>query len=86
MLKVGKPSCVQPPPQKLLPEHAQTLERYAWESFDPHSQGICRYVDVLFSEGLVNVFLLFSDVPARERLPAAAVCGGEFPTFWDISE
>uniref|UniRef100_A0A3Q0QXT1 Coagulation factor VIII associated n=1 Tax=Amphilophus citrinellus TaxID=61819 RepID=A0A3Q0QXT1_AMPCI len=27
-----------PPPQKLLPEHAQTLERYAWESFDPHSQ------------------------------------------------
>lgn len=30
---------VQPPPQKLLPEHAQTLERYAWESFDPHSQG-----------------------------------------------
>lgn len=30
---------MQPPPQKLLPEHAQTLERYAWESFDPHSQG-----------------------------------------------
>lgn len=29
----------QPPPQKLLPEHAQTLERYAWESFDPHNQG-----------------------------------------------
>lgn len=29
----------QPPPQKLLPEHAQTLERYAWESFDSHSQG-----------------------------------------------
>ncbi|KAG7263143.1 hypothetical protein CRUP_003805 [Coryphaenoides rupestris] len=24
--------------RKLLPEHAQTLERYAWESFDPHSQ------------------------------------------------
>lgn len=36
-----QPFCfpVQPPPQKLLPEHAQTLERYAWESFDPHSQG-----------------------------------------------
>lgn len=32
-------SPVQPPPQKLLTEHAQTLERYAWESFDPHSQG-----------------------------------------------
>lgn len=32
---------LQPPPQKLLPEHAQTLERYAWESFDPHSQGEC---------------------------------------------
>lgn len=30
---------LQPPPQKLLPEHAQTLERYAWESFDSHSQG-----------------------------------------------
>uniref|UniRef100_A0A8C9Z0Y2 Coagulation factor VIII associated n=1 Tax=Sander lucioperca TaxID=283035 RepID=A0A8C9Z0Y2_SANLU len=29
---------LEPPPQKLLPEHAQTLERYAWESFDPHSQ------------------------------------------------
>ncbi|KAJ3615104.1 hypothetical protein NHX12_018672 [Muraenolepis orangiensis] len=28
---------LEPPPQKLLPEHAQTLERYAWESFDPHS-------------------------------------------------
>ncbi|XP_017554597.1 40-kDa huntingtin-associated protein isoform X2 [Pygocentrus nattereri] len=24
--------------EKLLPEHAQTLERYAWESFDSHSQ------------------------------------------------
>uniref|UniRef100_A0A3B1IXY3 Coagulation factor VIII associated n=1 Tax=Astyanax mexicanus TaxID=7994 RepID=A0A3B1IXY3_ASTMX len=30
---------LEPPPQKLLPEHAQTLERYAWESFDSHSQG-----------------------------------------------
>ncbi|XP_047659253.1 40-kDa huntingtin-associated protein isoform X2 [Tachysurus fulvidraco] len=29
---------LEPPPQKLLPEHAQTLERYAWESFDSHSQ------------------------------------------------
>uniref|UniRef100_A0A8C6MM25 Coagulation factor VIII associated 2 n=1 Tax=Nothobranchius furzeri TaxID=105023 RepID=A0A8C6MM25_NOTFU len=29
---------LEPPPQKLLPEHAQTLEKYAWESFDPHSQ------------------------------------------------
>lgn len=35
---------VQPPPQKLLPEHAQTLERYAWESFDPHSQGKCIFI------------------------------------------
>ena len=35
-LLIGSP---QPPPQKLLPEHAQTLERYAWESFDSHSQG-----------------------------------------------
>ncbi|XP_072889681.1 40-kDa huntingtin-associated protein [Hemitrygon akajei] len=29
---------LQPPPQKLLPEHAQTLEKYDWESFDSHSQ------------------------------------------------
>ncbi|XP_062866497.1 40-kDa huntingtin-associated protein isoform X1 [Trichomycterus rosablanca] len=29
---------LEPPPQKLLPEHAQTLERYAWESFDSHNQ------------------------------------------------
>lgn len=36
---------VQPPPQKLLPEHAQTLERYAWESFDPHSQ--CKFISAL---------------------------------------
>uniref|UniRef100_A0A8C2WJ63 Coagulation factor VIII associated n=1 Tax=Cyclopterus lumpus TaxID=8103 RepID=A0A8C2WJ63_CYCLU len=43
----------QPPPQKLLPEHAQTLERYAWESFDPHSQ-------VTFLPE--NVFLLLQSV------------------------
>ncbi|KAG8014844.1 Factor VIII intron 22 protein, partial [Nibea albiflora] len=46
-------SPVQPPPQKLLPEHAQTLERYAWESFDPHSQ-------VTFLPE--NVFLLLQSV------------------------
>ncbi|XP_071032481.1 40-kDa huntingtin-associated protein-like isoform X3 [Oncorhynchus clarkii lewisi] len=44
---------LQPPPQKLLPEHAQTLERYAWESFDPHSQ-------VTFLPE--NVFLLLQSV------------------------
>nr|XP_023663489.1 factor VIII intron 22 protein-like [Paramormyrops kingsleyae] len=42
-----------PPPQKLLPEHAQTLERYAWESFDSHSQ-------VTFLPE--NVFLLLQSV------------------------
>lgn len=61
------PACffVQPPPQKLLPEHAQTLERYAWESFDPHSQGECtwtiigikhmNYVPFLFTGTAENV-------------------------------
>uniref|UniRef100_A0A668AXS3 Coagulation factor VIII associated n=1 Tax=Myripristis murdjan TaxID=586833 RepID=A0A668AXS3_9TELE len=44
---------LEPPPQKLLPEHAQTLERYAWESFDPHSQ-------VTFLPE--NVFLLLQSV------------------------
>ncbi|KAK7929999.1 hypothetical protein WMY93_006394 [Mugilogobius chulae] len=44
---------LEPPPQKLLPEHAQTLERYAWESFDPHSQ-----VNFLPE----NVFLLLQSV------------------------
>uniref|UniRef100_A0A6Q2X4X9 Factor VIII intron 22 protein n=1 Tax=Esox lucius TaxID=8010 RepID=A0A6Q2X4X9_ESOLU len=44
---------LEPPPQKLLPEHAQTLERYAWESFDPHSQ-------VSFLPE--NVFLLLQSV------------------------
>uniref|UniRef100_A0A8D3DM37 Coagulation factor VIII associated n=1 Tax=Scophthalmus maximus TaxID=52904 RepID=A0A8D3DM37_SCOMX len=44
---------LEPPPQKLLPEHAQTLERYAWESFDPHSQ-------VTFLAE--NVFLLLQSV------------------------
>ncbi|KAM4818326.1 40-kDa huntingtin-associated protein-like [Thomomys bottae] len=29
---------LQPPPAKLLPEHAQTLERYSWEAFDSHGQ------------------------------------------------
>uniref|UniRef100_A0A8C7JE88 Coagulation factor VIII associated n=1 Tax=Oncorhynchus kisutch TaxID=8019 RepID=A0A8C7JE88_ONCKI len=40
---------LEPPPQKLLPEHAQTLERYAWESFDPHSQvlSLCQSIIVL---------------------------------------
>uniref|UniRef100_A0A674EFP1 Coagulation factor VIII associated n=1 Tax=Salmo trutta TaxID=8032 RepID=A0A674EFP1_SALTR len=44
---------LEPPPQKLLPEHAQTLERYAWESFDPHSQ-------VTFLPE--NIFLLLQSV------------------------
>uniref|UniRef100_A0A3Q4B0N4 Uncharacterized protein n=1 Tax=Mola mola TaxID=94237 RepID=A0A3Q4B0N4_MOLML len=44
---------LEPPPQKLLPEHAQTLERYAWESFDPHSQA------TFLPE---NVFLLLQSV------------------------
>ncbi|XP_042166675.1 40-kDa huntingtin-associated protein isoform X2 [Oncorhynchus tshawytscha] len=44
---------LEPPPQKLLPEHAQTLERYAWESFDPQSQ-------VTFLPE--NVFLLLQSV------------------------
>ncbi|MBN3300383.1 F8I2 protein, partial [Amia calva] len=44
---------LEPPPQKLLPEHAQTLERYAWESFDSHSQ-------VTFLPE--NVFLLLQSV------------------------
>lgn len=29
---------LQPPPAKLLPEHAQTLEKYSWEAFDSHGQ------------------------------------------------
>ncbi|XP_051560472.1 40-kDa huntingtin-associated protein-like [Myxocyprinus asiaticus] len=44
---------LEPPPQKLLPEHAQTLERYAWGSFDSHSQ-----VNFLPE----NVFLLLQSV------------------------
>ncbi|XP_039621615.1 40-kDa huntingtin-associated protein [Polypterus senegalus] len=44
---------LQPPPQKLLPEHAQTLEKYDWESFDSHSQ-------VTFLPE--NVFLLLQSV------------------------
>ncbi|XP_028671197.1 40-kDa huntingtin-associated protein [Erpetoichthys calabaricus] len=44
---------LQPPPQKLLPEHAQTLEKYDWESFDSHSQ-------VTFLAE--NVFLLLQSV------------------------
>uniref|UniRef100_A0A8C7PNL8 Coagulation factor VIII associated n=1 Tax=Oncorhynchus mykiss TaxID=8022 RepID=A0A8C7PNL8_ONCMY len=48
---------LEPPPQKLLPEHAQTLERYAWESFDPHSQ-------VTFLPE--NVFLLLQSVVVCE--------------------
>ncbi|CAK7313548.1 40-kDa huntingtin-associated protein [Vulpes lagopus] len=27
---------LQPPPAKLLPEHAHTLEKYSWEAFDGH--------------------------------------------------
>uniref|UniRef100_A0A8C7QN87 Coagulation factor VIII associated n=1 Tax=Oncorhynchus mykiss TaxID=8022 RepID=A0A8C7QN87_ONCMY len=38
---------LEPPPQKLLPEHAQTLERYAWESFDPHSQVLSLYQSII---------------------------------------
>ncbi|XP_054976872.1 40-kDa huntingtin-associated protein [Sorex araneus] len=29
---------LQPPPAKLLPEHARTLEKYSWEAFDGHGQ------------------------------------------------
>nr|XP_035975564.1 40-kDa huntingtin-associated protein-like [Halichoerus grypus] len=29
---------LQPPPAKLLPEHAHTLEKYSWEAFDSHGQ------------------------------------------------
>ncbi|XP_014317628.1 factor VIII intron 22 protein-like [Myotis lucifugus] len=29
---------LQPPPAKLLPEHAQTLEKYSWEAFDSQGQ------------------------------------------------
>ncbi|EHB05904.1 Factor VIII intron 22 protein [Heterocephalus glaber] len=32
---------LQPPPAKLLPEHAQTLEKYSWEAFDTHGQESC---------------------------------------------
>lgn len=44
---------LQPPPQKLLPEHAQTLEKYDWEAFDSHS-----HVNYLPEE----VFLLLQSV------------------------
>ncbi|XP_051899002.1 40-kDa huntingtin-associated protein isoform X1 [Pristis pectinata] len=56
---------LQPPPQKLLPEHAQTLEKYDWESFDSHSQ-----VNNLPE----NVFLLLQSVvvsTAPSRCPMA---------------
>ncbi|XP_038639757.1 40-kDa huntingtin-associated protein [Scyliorhinus canicula] len=43
----------QPPPQKLLQEHAQTLEKYDWESFDSHNQ-----VNYLPE----NIFLLLQSV------------------------
>ncbi|XP_053435753.1 40-kDa huntingtin-associated protein-like [Nycticebus coucang] len=29
---------LQPPPARLLPEHAQTLKKYSWEAFDSHGQ------------------------------------------------
>ncbi|XP_006773777.1 PREDICTED: factor VIII intron 22 protein-like [Myotis davidii] len=29
---------LQPPPAKLLPEHAHTLEKYSWEAFDSQGQ------------------------------------------------
>ncbi|CAO2621494.1 40-kDa huntingtin-associated protein [Lemmus lemmus] len=29
---------LQPSPTKLLPKHAQTLEKYSWEAFDGHGQ------------------------------------------------
>ncbi|XP_019062176.1 40-kDa huntingtin-associated protein-like, partial [Fukomys damarensis] len=32
---------LQPPPAKLLPEHAQTLEKYSWETVDSHGQESC---------------------------------------------
>ncbi|XP_060039191.1 40-kDa huntingtin-associated protein [Erinaceus europaeus] len=32
---------LQPPPAKLLPEHAHTLEKYSWEAFDSHSHDSC---------------------------------------------
>uniref|UniRef100_H3AAP3 Coagulation factor VIII associated n=1 Tax=Latimeria chalumnae TaxID=7897 RepID=H3AAP3_LATCH len=51
---------LQPPPQKLLPEHAQTLEKYDWESFDSHSQGIWRGGAVNYLSE--NVFLLLQSV------------------------
>ncbi|XP_075689736.1 40-kDa huntingtin-associated protein-like isoform X4 [Rhinoderma darwinii] len=44
---------LQPPPQKLFPEHAQTLEKYDWEAFDSHS-----HVNYLTEE----VFLLLQSV------------------------
>ncbi|XP_072347992.1 40-kDa huntingtin-associated protein-like [Scyliorhinus torazame] len=43
----------QPPPQKLLLEHAHTLEKYDWESFDSHNQ-----VNYLPE----NIFLLLQSV------------------------
>ncbi|XP_074134188.1 40-kDa huntingtin-associated protein-like [Sminthopsis crassicaudata] len=40
---------LQPPPPKLLPEHAQTLEKYCWEAFEGHCQdSICPLPEELF--------------------------------------
>ena len=33
------PSCMQPTPQRIRPEHAQTLERYTWESTEETNTG-----------------------------------------------
>uniref|UniRef100_A0A6Q2YPU9 Factor VIII intron 22 protein n=1 Tax=Esox lucius TaxID=8010 RepID=A0A6Q2YPU9_ESOLU len=48
---------LEPPPQKLLPEHAQTLERYAWESFDPHSQGFPVFLFPLWISSLYIIYV-----------------------------
>ncbi|XP_038442615.1 40-kDa huntingtin-associated protein isoform X3, partial [Canis lupus familiaris] len=40
---------LQPPPAKLLPEHAHTLEKYSWEAFDGHGpDGAGQLPDELF--------------------------------------
>lgn len=65
---------VQPPPQKLLPEHAQTLERYAWESFDPHSQG--EYTQTYSSPNPVNYAYASFYWQSRNRVmsPVSDIC------------
>jgi len=36
----------QPTPQRIRPEHAQTLEKYAWESTEDHATSKLSYIDV----------------------------------------